>query len=106
MVSFEEFQKMDMRVARVESLEKIPGTEKLYKMQVDCGEKRTIISGIADQYRPEELIGLDIVIITNLDPKKIRGIESHGMLLAAEDSSGAVSLLVPMRKIKPGTRVH
>lgn len=106
MVTFDEFQKMDMRVARVESVEKIPGTDKLYKMQIDCGEKRIIVSGIADQYKPEELVGLDIVVIANLEPRKIRGIESHGMLLAAEDSSGAVSLLVPMRKIKPGTKVH
>jgi len=106
MVSFDEFQKMDIRVARVESVEKVPGTDKLYKMEKDAGEKRTIVSGIADQYKPEELIGTDIVVIMNLDPRKIRGIDSHGMLLAAEDSAGAVSLLVPVRKIKPGTRVH
>lgn len=106
MVSFDEFQKMDFRVATVEAVEKVPGTEKLYKMQIDCGEKRTIVSGIADQYKPEELVGLDIVVITNLDPRQIRGIDSHGMLLAAEDSAGTVSLLVPMRKVAPGTRVH
>lgn len=106
MVSFDEFMKMDIRVARVESVEKVPGTDKLYEMQIDAGEKRTIVSGIADQYKPEELIGTDIVVIMNLDPRKIRGIDSHGMLLAAEDSAGAVSLLVPMRKIKQGTRVH
>jgi methionyl-tRNA synthetase len=106
MVSYDEFQKLEMKVARVESVEKVDGTDKLYKMTVDTGEKRTIVSGIADQYKPEELIGTDIVVLTNLDPRKIRGVESNGMLLAAEDSAGIVSLLVPVRKIAPGTKVH
>ncbi len=106
MVSFDEFMAMDIRVARVESVEKVPGTDKLYKMQIDAGEKRTIVSGIADQYTPDELIGADIIVIMNLDPRRIRGIDSHGMLLAAEDSAGQVSLLVPVRKIERGTRVH
>ena len=106
MVSYDEFQKLEMRVARVETVEKVDGTDKLYKIVVDTGEKRTIVSSIADQYTPEELIGTDIIVLTNLDPREIRGVESNGMLLAAEDSAGAVSLLVPVRKIAPGTKVH
>jgi len=106
MISFGDFEKLEMKVAKVESVEKVPGTDKLYKMVVDTGEKRTIVAGVADQYTPEDLIGKSIVVLTNLEPRKIRGIESNGMLLAAVDSAGKISIIAPMREIAPGTGVH
>jgi methionyl-tRNA synthetase len=84
-VTFDEFKKMDLRVALILKAEKVPGTEKLLKIEVDLGtEKRTMVAGIADTYKPEELIGKKLVVIANLKPAVIRGVESQAMLLAAE----------------------
>jgi methionyl-tRNA synthetase len=84
-VTFDEFKKMDLRVALILKAEKVPGTDKLLKIEVDLGtEKRTMVAGIADTYSPEELIGKKLVVIANLKPAVIRGIESQAMLLAAE----------------------
>jgi len=84
-VTFDEFKKMDLRVGHVLKAEKVPGTEKLIKMEVDIGtEKRTMVAGVADTYSAEELVGKKLVVIVNLKPAIIRGIESQGMLLAAE----------------------
>jgi methionine--tRNA ligase beta chain len=105
MVSFDEFKKMEMKVGKIEAAERVPGADKLYKLDVDTGEKRTIVAGIAQNYTIDELVGLEIIVVTNLDPKKLRGIESQGMLLAAEDGD-TVSLLVPLKEIRPGSEVH
>jgi len=84
-ISFDEFKKMDLRVGEVLKAEKVEGTDKLLKLEVDIGtEKRTMVAGVADTYSPEELEGKKIVVIVNLQPAVIRGIESQGMLLAAE----------------------
>ena len=84
-ISFDEFKKMDLRVGEVLKAEKVEGTDKLLKLEVDIGtEKRTMVAGVADMYSPEELEGKKIVVIVNLQPAVIRGIESQGMLLAAE----------------------
>ena len=89
-VTFDEFKKMDLRVALILKAEKVPGTDKLLKIEVDLGtEKRTMVAGIADTYSPEELIGKKLVVIANLKPAVIRGIESQAMLLAAEVDSKA-----------------
>jgi len=105
MVSYEEFKNIVMKVGRIENAEQIPGADKLYKLTVDTGEIRTIVAGIAQNYAIEELIGKEIIVVTNLDSRMLRGVESQGMLLAAEDGE-IVSLLVPLKEIKPGSEVH
>jgi len=103
-ITFEDFAKMDLRVVKVLAAEKVAKTDKLLKLTVDLGaEQRTIISGIAKHYTPEELIGKDVVMIINLKPAKIRGIESRGMVLAA--SCGEKLTLVTASEMAPGSRV-
>ena len=103
-VSIEEFARLDIRIARVVSAEPIKGSEKLYRLIVDLGgEKRQVVSGIAEFYTPDELEGKDVALVANLTPARIFGVESDGMILAAGDEA---SLLVPLRPVGPGTRVR
>jgi methionyl-tRNA synthetase len=103
-VSIDEFAKMDLRVARVLAAEKVQGADKLLKLKVDLGnEQREIVSGIAKHYTPEELVGKDVVMIINLKPAKIRGIESRGMVLAA--SADDKLALVTATGMPPGSKV-
>ncbi|NYZ75376.1 methionine--tRNA ligase subunit beta [Candidatus Micrarchaeota archaeon] len=107
LISFEEFAKLDLRVATVLSAEKVEGADKLLKLRIKIGgEERTLAAGIAKYYSPEELAGKKIVVVANLQPRKLRGIESQGMLLAAvsEDESSVV-LLSPEKDIEDGTKV-
>ena len=105
MINFEEFKKVDLRVAKIISAEAVEGSEKLLKLQVDLGEeKRQIIAGIAKQYKPEELIGCEIVVVANLEPRVLFGLESQGMLLAASDESGPV-ILIPEKEVLSGTKI-
>ncbi len=101
-VTLEEFAKLDFRVATVLSAEPVPRAKKLLKLEVDLGEKRTIVAGIAADYAPEKLIGRQIVLVSNLKPAKIMGILSNGMLLAAVEGD-RVTLATVDRKVKPGT---
>ncbi len=103
-LSFEEFQKWDLRVARVLSAERVPKSKKLIKLEVDLGEKRTLVAGIGQDYTPEELLGKVIVVVANLEPTKLMGVESRAMLLAARDEKG-LKLIAPEGEILPGTRV-
>jgi methionyl-tRNA synthetase len=105
-VSIEEFQKIEIRIGKVISSERIKGSKKLLKSMIDVGEAkpRQIVSGIAEQYSPEEMVGKTVVVITNLKPAKIMGVESNGMVMAA-DSNGA-TLLTPEKPSEPGTKVH
>ncbi len=90
-ITFDEFKKMDLRVGEILKAEKVEGTDKLVKMEVDIGtEKRTMVAGVADVYSPEELEGKKLTVIVNLKPAVIRGIESQGMLLAAEIEGKAI----------------
>lgn len=105
-ISFDEFKKMDFRVGEIVRAEKVEGTDKLVKLEVDIGtEKRTMVAGVADVYAPEELEGKKIVVIVNLKPAIIRGIESQGMLLAAEVEGKAI---IPFfdEDVPPGARVR
>lgn len=103
-VSIDEFAKMDLRVAKVLAAEKVEKADKLLKLQVDLGtEQRTIVSGIAKHYAPEDLVGRNVVMIVNLKPAKIRGIESRGMVLAA--SSGDKLVLVEAPEMPAGSKV-
>jgi len=105
-ISFDEFKRMDLRVGEILKAEKVPGTDKLLKIEVDIGtEKRTMVAGVADTYTPEELIGKKLVVIVNLKPAVIRGIESQAMLLAAEIAGKAI---IPFfdRDVPAGAKVR
>ncbi len=105
-ITFEDFQKMDLRVAEIKSCEDIEGADKLYKLTIDVVEERQIVAGIKQYYSKEELVGKKIVIVANLEPRKLRGIMSHGMLLAAstEDKSSVI-LLTTDKDIANGSKV-
>ena len=103
-VSFDDFTKLDIRTATVLEAVKVPKTTKLLKLKVDCGiDTRTIVSGIAEFFDPESLVGKQISIIANLEPRMIKGIESKGMILSAEDKDGKLVLVVPADKIANGS---
>jgi methionyl-tRNA synthetase len=107
-ITIDEFGKIDLRVAVVLTVERVPKTEKLLKLELDLGsEKRTIVSGIAEFYEPETLVGKRIVIVANLKPARIRGVESRGMLLAAggRGPGEELGLVTLDSDIPPGTRV-
>ncbi len=105
-VSFDEFTKMDIRTATIIEAEKVPKTAKLIKLKVDTGiDVRTIVSGIAEHFKPEELPGKSISVIVNLAPRTIKGIESKGMVLLAEDENGKLVFVVPETKTKNGSPV-
>ncbi|MBQ2365117.1 MAG: methionine--tRNA ligase [Alistipes sp.] len=105
-VSFDEFQKMDIRVSTILEAEKVAKTKKLLKLTIDTGiDKRTIVSGIAEYYTPEQLIGRQVLVLTNLAPRQIKGIESRGMILMAEDALGRLVLLQPEDKTMSGAIV-
>jgi len=104
MVSFDDFEKLDLRIGKILSVDKVEGADKLLKLEVDTGEKRTLVAGIAEYYKPEELIGKQIVVLVNLEPRKIKGIESQGMLLAAEEGKDVV-LVSTDKEIKAGAKV-
>jgi len=105
-VSFEEFQKMDIRIAKIEKAERVEGTDKLVKLQVNMGnEKRQLVAGIAHQYEPKKLVGKQIPILANLEPKSFKGIESRGMILVAE-SDGKITLITPEKDVAPGAKVR
>ena len=103
-VSFDDFTRIDMRTATILEAEKVPKTTKLLKLTIDTGiDIRTIVSGIAEYYEPQDLIGKHISIIANLEPRKIKGIESKGMILMAEDMEGRLVLVSPADKINNGS---
>jgi methionyl-tRNA synthetase len=103
-ISIEEFAKVEMKTGIVVAAEAIPKSSKLLKLQVDVGgETRQIVSGIAQFYKPEDLVGKNVVVLTNLAPAKIFGVESNGMILAAGD---AASLLTPLNPVEPGTKIR
>ena len=105
-VSFDEFTRMDVRTATILEAEKVPKTAKLIKLKVDTGiDVRTIVSGIAEHFSPEELPGKSIAVIVNLAPRTIKGIESKGMVLLAEDEKGKLVFVIPEKKIKNGSTV-
>ena len=104
LISFEDFQKIDLRIGTIKEAEAIPGSKKLIKLKVDIGEERTVVAGLKGHYAEEDLIGTEILFVANLAPAKLMGVESHGMLLAASDEAG-LHLLVPDTSTVPGSRV-
>ena len=105
-IQFDDFAKLDIRIGTILEAEKLPKSDKLLKFLIDDGfEKRTILSGIAKHYSPEEMIGKQVTFIANLAPRKIMGIESNGMILMAEDRDGSLALLQPNKKVWNGGTV-
>lgn len=106
LVSIDAFRRIDLRIADVVAAEPVPGTDRLLRLQLRIGEdERQIVSGIAPGYAPEKLVGRQIVVVANLEPANIRGVESRGMLLAAEDDGGAPILLGPDVRVQSGSSV-
>ena len=104
--SYDDFQKMDIRVSTILEAEKVAKTKKLLKLTVDTGiDKRTIVSGIAEHFTPEELVGRQVLVLVNLAPRELKGITSNGMILMAEDASGKLELLAPEHKTNNGAIV-
>ena len=104
-VTYKDFAKMDLRVVTIENVESIQGADKLFKITVNMGrEKRTIVAGMKPYYGAGDLQGKQVVIIANLEPKKIRGITSHGMMLAGQDER-SVAVLRPDKRLENGAKV-
>jgi len=105
-IKLEEFEKLDLVIGEIKEATKLQGSDKLLKLIVDLGqETRTIVAGIGKKYKPLNLIGKQVVVISNLESKKIMGIESEGMILAADSPDGPI-IIVPHKKTLPGTKVR
>ncbi|MEI3421923.1 MULTISPECIES: methionine--tRNA ligase [Butyricimonas] len=106
-IQYEDFMKMDIRVGKIIAAEKVAKTKKLMKLTVDTGiDERTIVSGIAEHYTPEEVIGRQVSVLVNLEPKPLKGIVSQGMILMAENADGTLSFVSPDKEVKPGSEVR
>ena len=106
-MTIDEFKNADLRVGKVVSAERVEGSEKLLKLQVEIGEDkpRQILSGIAKWYVPADLLGKEVVIIANLDPRMMMGMESQGMLLAAHGEDGVPVLIMPAKEVPFGAKI-
>lgn len=103
MIVFDQFKEINLQVAKILTAERVEGSDKLLRLQVSLGEEdRQIVAGIGKRYNPEELVGREIVIVANLEPRKLMGLESQGMLLAADSADGPV-LLQPDTEVLPGS---
>ncbi|MBK3515930.1 methionine--tRNA ligase [Carboxylicivirga marina] len=106
-IEFDDFVKMDIRVGTIVEAEKVAKTKKLLQLKVDTGiDQRTVVSGIAEFFKPEDIIGKQVSILVNLAPRKIRGIESQGMILMAEDATGKLEFVAPANAVKEGSEVR
>lgn len=106
-ISFDEFQKLDLRVGKIVEASQIPGSRNLIRMIVDFGiEKRQAVAGLLQWYRPEDLMGRKCAFILNLQRRRMMGVESQCMVLAAEDSEGNVVVLQPEKEIAEGSKIH
>jgi methionyl-tRNA synthetase len=106
MLSIDDFKKVELKVAKVTSAERVEGSEKLLKLMVSIGsEDRQIIAGIGKKYDPAALIGREIIIVANLEPRQLMGLESQGMLLAANNSDGPI-FLTPESEAEPGAEIR
>ena len=105
-IEFDDFTKLDIRVGTILECQKVPKADKLLQFKIDDGlETRTIVSGIAKHYQPEELVGKQVCFIANLAPRKLKGIISEGMILSAENNDGSLAVIMPGREVKPGSEV-
>lgn len=104
LITYEDFQKVDLRIGVIRAAEAVPGSNKLLKLTVDIGEKRTVVAGLKGHYDEEALVGKEVLLVANLKPAVLMGVESQGMILAASDASG-VRLVIPDADVAPGSRV-
>jgi methionine--tRNA ligase beta chain len=105
MINYEDFKKIDLVVAKIVEAENVENSNKLIKLQVDIGsEHRQIIAGIKSNYQPEDLVGKEIIVLINLEPRVIFGLESQGMLLAADSDKPVI--LTPLNEVPPGTKIQ
>jgi len=105
MISFEEFKKLSIKIAKIKEVKDHPNADKLYVIKIDIGgEEREVVAGIKKAYKPEELIGKLVAVVDNMEPATIRGIESRGMILAAQDS-GEMAVICPDKEISSGAVV-
>ena len=105
-ISFDDFEKLDIRIGTVLEAEKVAKTKKLLKLLVDTGiDRRTIVSGIAEHFSPEELVGRQVMVLVNLAPRELKGIESRGMILMAEDATGKLVMVPPTEPVRNGSQV-
>lgn len=107
MINYEEFSKIELKVGTVLEAEDLEGSEKLLKLKVDLGEgsPRQLLAGVKQWYEPEDFIGKQVVVVANLEPRKMMGLESQGMMLAADSENGPIFLIVP-KKVPPGTKIR
>ena len=106
-INFDDFMKMDIRIGTITEAEKVAKTKKLLKITVDTGvDTRTVVSGIAEHYKPEEIIGKQVSVLMNLEPRKLKGIESEGMILMAEDADGKLAFVSPEQAVVAGSEVR
>ena len=105
MISYEDFKKIELKVAKILEAERVEGSEKLLKLKLSLGEEeRQVIAGIGKNYDPKNLMGREIIIVTNLEPRKLMGLESNGMLLAADSLNGPV-VLMPEKEVEAGSTI-
>jgi methionyl-tRNA synthetase len=106
-IQFEDFSKLDLRIGTITAAEKVEKADKLLRLEIDLGfEKRTVVSGIALHFKPEEIIGKQVTVVANLAPRKMRGIESNGMILMAEDEGGRLKFINPDEQTSNGSTVN
>ena len=107
-VTYDDFQKLDFCTARVTYAERVEGSDKLLRIEIELGEEkpRQIVAGIGKAYSPEELLGRNIIVLRNLEPRMLMGLESNGMLLAARDAEGVPVLLQTGREVPPGMKIN
>ena len=104
-ISFQDFEKLEIKVGTIVSAEKIPNSDKLLKLVIDFGsEQRQVLAGIAEHYSPEQLVGLQVPVLMNIAPRKMRGLDSNGMILAA-DEAGKPVLMHPEKKMLNGSEI-
>ncbi|HAU07800.1 MAG TPA: methionine--tRNA ligase subunit beta [Candidatus Yanofskybacteria bacterium] len=106
MITIDDFKKIELKVAKVLEAERVEGSDKLIKLQLQLGEeKRQILGGIGKHYEPDQLVGRQIIIVANLEPRQMMGLESQGMLLAASDENG-IALLMPDKEVTSGSKIN
>lgn len=106
-IAFDDFAKLDIRAGRIIAAEKVAKTRKLLKLTIDTGiDTRTVVSGIAEYYAPEEIVGRQVSILVNLEPKELKGIRSQGMILMAENADGSLAFVEPDKAVKPGSEIR
>jgi len=106
-IQYTDFEKLELRTGVILAAEKVAKADKLLKLEVDMGtEKRTIVSGIAMHFKAEDIVGKQVVVVANLAPRKMKGIESNGMILMAEDATGKLIFIAPDEKISAGSEVR